>query len=116
MMRSADPPMQGPPADAVFGISTVPGIGIGQRALLLRTPRGNVLWDCIVSLPKTPSVEWRLRPNQNMIAVDDRNCRSFRVIQRAPREYSSTSMAIRYLGRKSLSMRATQLKQLGVLR
>jgi hypothetical protein len=70
--------MQGPPADAVFGISTVPGIGIGQRALLLRTPRGNVLWDCIVSLPKTPSVEWRLRPNQNMIAVDDRNCRSFR--------------------------------------
>jgi glyoxylase-like metal-dependent hydrolase (beta-lactamase superfamily II) len=31
----------------LFGIATVPGIGIGQRALLLRTPRGNVLWDCI---------------------------------------------------------------------
>lgn len=31
----------------LFGIATAPGIGIGQRALLLRTPRGNVLWDCI---------------------------------------------------------------------
>jgi glyoxylase-like metal-dependent hydrolase (beta-lactamase superfamily II) len=31
----------------LFGISPMPGIGIGQRALLLRTPRGNVLWDCV---------------------------------------------------------------------
>lgn len=31
----------------LFGVATAPGIGIGQRALLLRTPRGNVLWDCI---------------------------------------------------------------------
>ena len=31
----------------LFGIGTEPGVGIGQRALLLRTPRGNVLWDCI---------------------------------------------------------------------
>lgn len=31
----------------LYGIATAPGIGIGQRALLLRTPRGNVLWDCI---------------------------------------------------------------------
>ena len=29
------------------GIGTVPGFAIGQRALLVRTPRGNVLWDCI---------------------------------------------------------------------
>jgi glyoxylase-like metal-dependent hydrolase (beta-lactamase superfamily II) len=31
----------------LIGVSTVPAFGIGQRALLLRTPSGNVLWDCI---------------------------------------------------------------------
>jgi hypothetical protein len=31
----------------LFGIATAPGMGIGQRALLIRTPHGNVLWDCI---------------------------------------------------------------------
>jgi hypothetical protein len=31
----------------VFGIGTHPSFAIGQRALLLRTPEGNVLWDCI---------------------------------------------------------------------
>jgi len=29
------------------GIGTQPGFGIGQRALLVQTPQGNVLWDCI---------------------------------------------------------------------
>lgn len=31
----------------LLGIETVPQFGIGQRALLVRTPNGNVLWDCI---------------------------------------------------------------------
>lgn len=31
----------------LFEIHTHPGFGIGQRALLLRTPEGNILWDCI---------------------------------------------------------------------
>jgi hypothetical protein len=31
----------------LVGIGTVPGFAIGQRALLVRTPNGNVLWDCI---------------------------------------------------------------------
>lgn len=31
----------------VLGIGTAPAFGIGQRALLVRTPAGNVLWDCI---------------------------------------------------------------------
>ena len=31
----------------LIGIGTSPQIGIGQRALLVRTPHGNVLWDCI---------------------------------------------------------------------
>jgi hypothetical protein len=28
-------------------LTTVPAFGIGQRAQLLRTPHGNILWDCI---------------------------------------------------------------------
>jgi glyoxylase-like metal-dependent hydrolase (beta-lactamase superfamily II) len=31
----------------LFEIHTQPAFAIGQRALLLRTPHGNVLWDCI---------------------------------------------------------------------
>src|ERR1700733_14234631 len=31
----------------VIGVGTQPGFAIGQRALLLRTRHGNVLWDCI---------------------------------------------------------------------
>jgi len=31
----------------LIGIGTAPLFGIGQRALLVRTPHGNVLWDCI---------------------------------------------------------------------
>ena len=29
------------------GIGTEPGFAIGQRALLIQTPDGNVLWDCV---------------------------------------------------------------------
>ena len=31
----------------LLGIGTAPNFGIGQRALLVRGPGGNVLWDCI---------------------------------------------------------------------
>lgn len=31
----------------LFGIGTVPAFAIGQRALLICSPSGNVLWDCI---------------------------------------------------------------------
>ncbi len=31
----------------LIGIGTEPTFAIGQRALLVRTPHGNVLWDCI---------------------------------------------------------------------
>jgi hypothetical protein len=34
----------------LFSIQTVPAFAINQRALLLRTPAGNVLWDCIALL------------------------------------------------------------------
>jgi hypothetical protein len=31
----------------LIGIGVEPGVAIGQRALLVRTPAGNVLWDCV---------------------------------------------------------------------
>jgi hypothetical protein len=31
----------------LIGVGTEPSFAIGQRALLVRTPAGNVLWDCI---------------------------------------------------------------------
>ena len=31
----------------LIGIGTMPAFAIAQRALLLRTPAGNILWDCI---------------------------------------------------------------------
>lgn len=34
----------------LYGIGTEPRFAIGQRALLIRTPGGNVLWDCIALL------------------------------------------------------------------
>jgi hypothetical protein len=34
-------------APDLYAIATQPKTGIGQRALLLRTPGGNVLWDCL---------------------------------------------------------------------
>ena len=34
----------------LIGIGSTPPFGIGQRALLVRTPQGNLLWDCIALL------------------------------------------------------------------
>ena len=34
----------------LMGIGSEPKIGIGQRALILATPQGNILWDCITLL------------------------------------------------------------------
>ena len=31
----------------LLGIGVTPEVAIGQRALLVRTPQGNVLWDCV---------------------------------------------------------------------
>jgi hypothetical protein len=34
----------------LIGIGTQPSFAIGQRALLICTPHGNILWDCIAML------------------------------------------------------------------
>jgi hypothetical protein len=31
----------------LIGVGTVPRFSIGQRALIVRAPEGNILWDCI---------------------------------------------------------------------
>ncbi|ORY68600.1 metallo-beta-lactamase family protein [Pseudomassariella vexata] len=36
--------------DDFISIVTKPKVGIGQRAILIKTPKGNVLWDCITLL------------------------------------------------------------------
>jgi glyoxylase-like metal-dependent hydrolase (beta-lactamase superfamily II) len=37
----------------LLGIGSSPSFAIGQRALLVQTPQGNVLWDCITLLDET---------------------------------------------------------------
>src|SRR5690349_18457962 len=39
-----------PEEPGLTGIGTEPGFAIGQRALLVQTPEGNLLWDCITLL------------------------------------------------------------------
>jgi hypothetical protein len=41
----------------LYGIGTTPSFAIGQRALLVRTPEGNLLWDCI-SLLDERTIAW----------------------------------------------------------
>jgi hypothetical protein len=43
--------------DNVWSIATVPSFGIGQRAYLIRTPQGNLLWDCVPMI-EGDTVEW----------------------------------------------------------
>jgi glyoxylase-like metal-dependent hydrolase (beta-lactamase superfamily II) len=51
------------------GIGTVPGFAIGQRALLVQTPEGNVLWDCISLLDDATVEAIRSRGGIRAIAV-----------------------------------------------
>ena len=37
-------------APDLYGIGTFPDFAIAQRALLVRTPAGNLLWDCVALL------------------------------------------------------------------
>lgn len=36
-----------PEGPGIYGIGTEPGVAIGQRALLVQAPGGNILWDCM---------------------------------------------------------------------
>lgn len=51
----------------LVGIGVTPSIGIGQRALLVKTPYGNVLWDCTPLIE--PETVARIKALGNVVAM-----------------------------------------------
>ena len=56
-------------APQLLGIGTEPEFAIGQRALLLRSPGGNLLWDCISLLDDETIAEVNARGGIRGIAI-----------------------------------------------
>ncbi len=56
-------------APCLLGIGTVPEFAIGQRALLLQSPGGNLLWDCITLLDDHTIAEVNSRGGIRAIAI-----------------------------------------------
>ena len=53
----------------IIGIGTTPGFAIGQRALLVQTPNGNILWDCVSLLDDATVETIRARGGIRAISV-----------------------------------------------
>jgi DNA-directed RNA polymerase subunit RPC12/RpoP len=56
-------------APQLLGIGTEPEFAIGQRALLLQSPGGNLLWDCIALLDDETAAEINARGGLRAIAI-----------------------------------------------
>ena len=56
-------------APQLLGIGTEPEFAIGQRALLLQSPGGNLLWDCISLLDDETIAEVNARGGIRAIAI-----------------------------------------------
>jgi glyoxylase-like metal-dependent hydrolase (beta-lactamase superfamily II) len=56
-------------APRLLGIGTEPEFAIGQRALLLQSPGGNLLWDCISLLDEQTVAEVNARGGIRAIAI-----------------------------------------------
>ena len=56
-------------APRLLGIGTEPEFAIGQRALLLQSPDGNLLWDCISLLDDQTAAEINARGGIRAIAI-----------------------------------------------
>src|SRR5437764_7403011 len=56
-------------ASQLLGIGTEPEFAIGQRALLLQSPHGNLLWDCISLLDDNTAAEVKARGGIRAIAI-----------------------------------------------
>src|SRR5438067_3910469 len=56
-------------APQLLGIGTEPEFAIGQRALLLQSPGGNLLWDCISLLDQKTIAEVKARDGIRAIAI-----------------------------------------------
>jgi hypothetical protein len=53
----------------LFSIGTEPSIAIGQRALIVQTPNGNVMWDCISFVDDASIAEVRELGGLSAIAI-----------------------------------------------
>jgi glyoxylase-like metal-dependent hydrolase (beta-lactamase superfamily II) len=53
----------------LLAIGTVPAFAIGQRAVLIQSPQGNVLWDCITYLDEEMATEIERRGGIRTIAL-----------------------------------------------
>jgi hypothetical protein len=53
----------------LWQVTTEPSFGIGQRALLLATPQGNLLWDCLSFIDSATQVEIKDRGGLAAIAI-----------------------------------------------
>src|SRR5439155_7736899 len=56
-------------APQLLGIGTEPEFAIGQRALLLQSPGGNLLWDCISVLDQKTIAEVKAHGSIRAIAI-----------------------------------------------
>lgn len=56
-------------APGITMISTEPRLGIGERAYLLQTPRGNVLWDCVAYVDEATVDALQVRGGVSAIAI-----------------------------------------------
>jgi hypothetical protein len=56
-------------APQLLGIGTEPEFAIGQRALLLQSPEGNLLWDCITLLDDQTAAAIEARGGLRAIAI-----------------------------------------------
>jgi hypothetical protein len=53
----------------LLGVGTEPSFAIGQRALLVPSPGGNVLWDCVTVISDAAIAELRARGGVRAIAI-----------------------------------------------
>src|SRR5262249_37721922 len=56
-------------APQLLGIGTEPEFAIGQRSLLLQSPGGNLLWDCVTLLDDQTASEINARGGIRAIAI-----------------------------------------------
>ena len=68
-LRSTHRTKFGDEAPQLLGIGTEPKFAIGQRALLLQSPSGNLLWDCISLLDDETVAEVNARGGIRAIAI-----------------------------------------------
>ena len=53
----------------LYGVGLEPDFGIAQRALLVRTPAGNLLWDCVAALTEQGAEELTALGGVSAIAI-----------------------------------------------